>query len=179
MKNQNKQLVTNDILSNALANLDAKQISVLSEKAAYEALEIQKQEVNRDSLEIRSRKEAEDHVATFNELAKEGRVAHEVVTKSSTATGTRTITSRSGTATAKSACFVATSAFEDFDHPTVDELRLWRDDSLRHYKAGQWFITWYYENGETLAKWLDKNPRLKPFVRHSLSRFVSVARAKK
>lgn len=178
-KSENKALVTSDILGNALANLNEEQIKNISVKAAEEALNIQKREVDRDSLEIRSRKEAEDHVDTFNELNKDGKVAHEVITKSTTATGTRTITSRSGTATAKSACFVATSAFEDFDHPTVDELRFWRDDSLKKHKAGQWFITWYYKNGESLALWLDKRPNLKPYIRNTLSAFVAVVRPKK
>lgn len=177
-KNQSKELITRDILNNALANLDEEQVKAISAKAAEEALEIQKKEVDRDSKEIRSRKEAEDHVDTFNELSKEGKVAHEVVTKSATATGTRTITSRSGAATAKSACFVATCAFEDFDHPTVDELRYWRDDCLRKYKVGQWFIAWYYKNGESLASWLNKRPVLKPYVRKALSCFVSAVRPK-
>jgi hypothetical protein len=173
-----KELVTSDILGKALANLNEEQIKTISAKAAEEALNIQKREVDRDSLEIRSRKEAEDHVETFNELHKDGKVAHEVITKSTTATGSRTITSRSGTATAKSACFVATSAFDDFDHPTVDKLRLWRDASLKKYKAGQWFITWYYKNGESIAFWLDKRPNLKPYIRNILSTFVAIVRPK-
>lgn len=174
MENQNKGLITRDILNNALANLDKEQVKAISAKAAEEALSIQKTEIDRDSKEIRSRKEAEDHVDTFNELSKDGRVAHEIVTKSSTATGTRTITSRTGTATAKSACFVATCAFEDVNHPTVDELRFWRDDRLRKYQAGRWFITWYYKNGESLALWLNKRPALKPYVRNILNYFVSI-----
>ncbi|MUH98446.1 hypothetical protein GNP63_18130 [Aliivibrio fischeri] len=174
----NKELITKDILNNALANLDAKQMNALSEKAAQEALQIQKQEVNRDSLEIRSRKEAEDHVDTFNELSKDGRIAHEVVTKSTTATGSRTITSRSGAATAKSACFVATSAFEDNNHSTVDDLRIWRDASLRKHRAGQKFITWYYKNGPQLASWLDNHSQFKPLVRRFLTMFVNVIKNK-
>lgn len=176
MEENNKELVTKDLLNNALSNLDEKQLKAISEKASLEALEIQKQELNRNSLEVRSRKEAEDHVDTFNELSKDGRIAHEVVTKSTTATGTRTITSRSGAATAKSACFVATCAFEDINHSTVDQLRGWRDSSLRKYTLGQKFIVWYYRKGPVMAEWLDRHPKLKPLVRKVLNLFVKLVR---
>ncbi|EJE8676214.1 hypothetical protein M5236_004975 [Vibrio parahaemolyticus] len=174
MEKNKKELATKDILNNALANLDDEQLKAISEKASLEALEIQKQEVNRNSLEIRARKEAEDHVDTFNELSKDGRVAHEIVTKSTTATGSRTITSRSGAATAKSACFVATSAFEDNSHSTVEHLRYWRDNSLCKYAYGQKFIVWYYKEGPKMAQWLDNHPKLKPLVRNVLNTFVQI-----
>ncbi|MCI5137316.1 MAG: hypothetical protein D3922_02605 [Candidatus Electrothrix sp. AR1] len=169
-----KDLATKNILNNALANLDNEQLKAISEKASFEALELQKQEVNRNSLEIRSRKEAEDHVDIFNGLSKNGRVAHEIVTKSTTATGSRTITSRSGAATAKSACFVATCAFEDINHSTVEGLRNWRDSTLRKYTLGQKFILWYYKQGPHMANWLDKHPKLKPVVRKTLNLFVKL-----
>jgi len=173
---KDKQITAKDILNTALQNLDSEQIKVLRTKAAEEALNIHSREMNRDSLEIRSRKEAEDHVATFNDLTKEGRVAHEVVTKSATATGTRTITSRSGTATAKSACFIATSAFNDINHDTVSELRYWRDVSLIKYKYGRAFIKWYYKNGPTMANWLDHHSQFKPLIRSTLNMFVKLIR---
>lgn len=179
MSTNNKDLATQDILNNALSNLDTKQLSALSEKAAEEALKIQAQEIDRNSLELRSRKEAEDHVETFNDLLKDGKISHEVVTKSATATGSRTITSRSGTATVKSACFVATSAFEDINHSTVEELRIWRDSRLRKHAAGQKFIIWYYKKGPELAVWLNKHPKLKPIVRYVLNSFVKLVRIKK
>lgn len=174
--NKDKQLTAEDVINTALQNLNSEQLAALRAKAAEEAINIHITETNRDSLEIRSRKEAEDHVQTFNELTKEGRVAHEVVTKSTTATGTRTITSRSGTATAKSMCFVATSAFNDINHNTVSDLRSWRDNTLRNYKTGRHFIRWYYKNGPSLANWLDRHPQLKPAIRLLLNLFVKLVK---
>lgn len=174
MEQTKKELATKNILNNALANLDNEQLKAISEKASFEALELQKQEANRNSLAIKSRKEAEDHIDTFNELSKDGRVAHEIVTKSTTATGSRTITSRSGAATAKSACFIATCAFEDINHSTVDELRNWRDSTLCKYTLGKKFILWYYKQGPEMANWLDNYPKLKPVVRNALNLFVQL-----
>ena len=66
-------------------------------------------------------------------------------------------------------CFVATAAFNDEDHPTVEALRNWRDNTLAHSKLGRKFISKYYLIGPKLADRLDKNPIFKPVVRSILT----------
>jgi hypothetical protein len=160
-----KRVAPADLLNAPMENLSDQQIRQLSEVAAKEAIELRKRELERDSLEIRSRKEAEDHVQTFNDLDRESRNAHEVITKSKTATGDRTITSRSGAARIKSPCFVATAAFGGDRHSTVANLRKWRDEELIRHTCGRRFVNWYEINGPRAADWLNANASLKPIVR--------------
>jgi hypothetical protein len=162
----NKQLATTDLLTNAMQNLNQSQIELLSEKAAEEALRLQVK--NRDQLmdsEI-ARRETLDHIDAFNNLSKDGRLTRNKMTSvMKTASGYRKIESKSG-----AGCFVATSAFESAEHPTVVNLRLYRDVKLRKSNKGIKFINWYYKNGPHLAKLLDSAPIFKPLVRVTLNR---------
>ncbi len=62
-------------------------------------------------------------------------------------------------------CFVATSAFMTPMAPEVQILRFYRDEYLQKSLVGQKFIQVYYRVSPRFAKFLDKNPRLKPVVR--------------
>ena len=55
-------------------------------------------------------------------------------------------------------CFVATAAYDDYDHPYVKVLRDFRDQTLARTEAGQGFIDWYYENGPGWAAFLRRHP---------------------
>ena len=71
-------------------------------------------------------------------------------------------------------CFVATACFEDIDHPTVGQLRMFRDLHLSNYRLGQVFIEWYYENGPSYACWVSNKPRVKACLRIILSQLVKI-----
>jgi len=77
-----------------------------------------------------------------------------------------------------SSCFVATVAFGDPDCWELHTLRNFRDSSLSKYKMGQAFIRWYYLNGEGLAKWVDKKPRIKRTTKLFLIMFVKYLKKK-
>lgn len=49
-------------------------------------------------------------------------------------------------------CFIATAAFGDIDHPTVQILRRFRDQVLLKLPAGGVFVAAYYRVGPTLAR---------------------------
>jgi hypothetical protein len=56
-------------------------------------------------------------------------------------------------------CFIATAAMGDYNHPTVIDLRLFRDNYLLKKSWGQKFTNWYYTHGPKVAK-LIKHSRL-------------------
>ena len=71
-------------------------------------------------------------------------------------------------------CFVATSAFENQDHPTVDRLRDFRDEVLAESRLGRAFTAAYYGGlGSAAARALDSTPSLKPMVRTGLEKLVA------
>jgi hypothetical protein len=57
----------------------------------------------------------------------------------------------------KGSCFVATAVYNNYDHPVVIDLRMFRDEFLIKKKWGQSFIRWYYMQGPKLAKFISKN----------------------
>jgi hypothetical protein len=66
-------------------------------------------------------------------------------------------------------CFVATVAFGSQDHPTVDTLRIFRDEFLLSVPGGGAFVDAYYTIGPFVAKGLAQFPALHGFVRGLLS----------
>ncbi len=52
----------------------------------------------------------------------------------------------------KSGCFVATACYDDYDHPTVVELRRFRDEYLEASRAGRAFVRWYYNWSPAFAR---------------------------
>lgn len=72
----------------------------------------------------------------------------------------------------KSACFIATSAFNDANAPEVQSLRLFRDRTLSRYRFGRLLVDAYYEASPKLAVFLDNNSYLKRPVRRLLKLFV-------
>lgn len=65
-------------------------------------------------------------------------------------------------------CFIATTAFADEDHPTVQELRLARDEILVRTRSGRRFIDWYYRNGPKMAHVVGSSRILRAMCRGAL-----------
>jgi tetratricopeptide (TPR) repeat protein len=63
--------------------------------------------------------------------------------------------------TKKGACFIATAATGDYNHPAVVELRSFRDNWLLKRKWGINFTKWYYHNGPKAAQVIEKSAILR------------------
>jgi len=59
------------------------------------------------------------------------------------------------------ACFIATAAMGDYDHPAVMDLRMFRDNWLLKRGWGVKFTNWYYTHGPKAARVIDKSTMLK------------------
>ena len=71
-------------------------------------------------------------------------------------------------------CFVATSAFENQDHPAVNSLRQYRDEVLSGNPIGRAFVSAYYGGlGQAGARVLDSVPTLKPVVRTGIEKLIA------
>ena len=55
------------------------------------------------------------------------------------------------------ACFIATAAMGDYDHPVVMDLRLFRDNWLLKRNWGVRFTKWYYTHGPKAAAVIEKS----------------------
>ena len=71
-------------------------------------------------------------------------------------------------------CFVATSAFENQNHPSVEALRRFRDTVMAESLVGRLFTKVYYGGGLGCigAKALDAVPSMKPAVRGTIDWMV-------
>jgi len=72
----------------------------------------------------------------------------------------------------KGRCFVATSAFASSEAPEVLQLRAWRDEVLAKTIAGQALIVFYESFSPPFARWLDRNPQVKPAIQRLLRAFL-------
>ncbi len=78
------------------------------------------------------------------------------------------------TITVEGGCFIATCVYENFDHPNVVYLRLFRDLELARYGFGRRFIAFYYAKGPILARRLAPHPRAKAMIRALLGSFITL-----
>lgn len=74
----------------------------------------------------------------------------------------------------KSQCFVATAAFDSEDHPIVDKLRVIRDSRLSKSRSGRRFIQFYYLNGPSLARLVNRFPSTKPVIKIILTAIAKI-----
>lgn len=58
-------------------------------------------------------------------------------------------------------CFVASAIYRDSRHPSVNELKMFRDHILTRFYYGNKFINWYYRSGPRLALIVNKHPWLR------------------
>ena len=63
-----------------------------------------------------------------------------------------------------SGCFIATAAAGDYNHPSVLQLRYFRDDFLNNYVIGRLFIQFYYRNSPPIADYISSRPIIKKMV---------------
>jgi hypothetical protein len=68
----------------------------------------------------------------------------------------------------KGACFIATAAMGDYNHPVVVELRIFRDEWLLKRKWGVSFTNWYYTHGPKAASIIEKSTILKKITYYSI-----------
>lgn len=61
----------------------------------------------------------------------------------------------------KKACFIATAAMGDYNHPVVVDLRKFRDECLLKRSWGISFTNWYYKHGPKAASIIEKSTILK------------------
>ena len=69
-------------------------------------------------------------------------------------------------------CFIATAAFGSYNHPTVKELRLFRDQFLALLPFGNSIISAYYSAGPSMAAVINHHSELKSIVVSALSLFA-------
>ena len=61
-------------------------------------------------------------------------------------------------------CFIATAATHEHSEQ-VTQLRRFRDDVLREYRAGRWFIECYYRLSPPVARWIEREDYRRRIVR--------------
>jgi hypothetical protein len=61
----------------------------------------------------------------------------------------------------KGPCFIATATMGSYDHPTVLELRIFRDELLMPKKWGRAFVSFYYQYGPIPARFIENSQVLK------------------
>ena len=75
-----------------------------------------------------------------------------------------------------SSCFVATVCFGNPNHPTVEELRDFREQVLKTSFIGRCFIKVYYVVGPYLANGITFFPVIHSTIRQSLRSFLWISR---
>jgi hypothetical protein len=72
----------------------------------------------------------------------------------------------------KKFCAVATWAFASENAPEVRALRKFRDERLSRSAAGRGFVRWYYRNGASVVRVLDRLPGAKSLTRTGVRLFT-------
>lgn len=165
-------LQAGQIINHSLANLTPEQLQNLTGKAAEEALRLEVKAREQEQDYRVGRRAIADHVDSFEMLSKEGGLTRQTMrSEVNTGAGKMTIESKSG-----AACFVATAAYGDANHPDVILLRTFRDNVLVHHLMGRVFIRWYWATGPHLAKVVGRIPTLKHISRWILVHIVAALR---
>lgn len=72
------------------------------------------------------------------------------------------------------ACYIATLAYEDINHPKVEYLRNYRDNSLSKTLLGKEFIKFYYRRSPSLVSKLKPFKKLHLFIKYCLNTFIYI-----
>jgi len=72
-------------------------------------------------------------------------------------------------------CFIATTAYGDYNHPNVQLLRKFRDRYLLTTSFGRMFVDMYYRHSPTLAKFAVNRKSLKALIRFNLMPIVGLS----
>ena len=161
-------LKAGSLIGQAVTRLSKEQADNLMVKAGEEALRLEGKQHGLNIEYVHGKKALEDHIDAFAMLEKNGRLTRQRVTTEIKSGNTRMhIESKSG-----GTCFVATAAYQDAEHPDVEYLRGFRDQTLVRYNAGRSFIDWYWKVGPRLASFVNRHPSLRPLARRSISLIV-------
>lgn len=87
-----------------------------------------------------------------------------------------TLTKNVASKKAKDACYVATMAYGNYDHPQVTELRKFRDESLSKTVYGRFFIKFYYKYSPLLVEKLKDQPKINELIRTFLDQLIKSIR---
>ncbi|MCL1471819.1 CFI-box-CTERM domain-containing protein [Argonema antarcticum] len=72
----------------------------------------------------------------------------------------------------KPGCFIATAAYSTSTHPDLDTFRNFRDEKLLTNPVGKRLVNFYYQISPSIAKYVEKRPAIKSFLRHQLERLA-------
>lgn len=73
-----------------------------------------------------------------------------------------------------SGCFIATAATGSYNHPTVLELRRFRDETLQRYELGKKFIQFYYKYSPSIAYYIKDKYVLRKLIYYVFIKPLSV-----
>lgn len=76
-------------------------------------------------------------------------------------TGLQNTAAKASSSGKSGGCFIATAAMGNYDHPTVVELRFFRDNWLLKRQWGINFTNWYYQHGPKAASVIEKSTVLR------------------
>jgi len=76
-------------------------------------------------------------------------------------TGLQNTVAKASSSGKSGGCFIATAAMGNYDHPTVVELRFFRDNWLLKRQWGINFTNWYYQHGPKAASVIEKSTVLR------------------
>ena len=174
-KLHNSGLEAGSLITQSVASLDAEQVAELRKRAAEEALRLEVKQREQNIDYVAGKKAAEDHIETFDNLDKRGKLNRQVVrSEINTGAGRMNIESKSG-----ATCFVASTAFGDPNHPDVVYLRRFRDEWLSKRHLGRIFISFYWKLGPKLARMIEPSPRIKRMAKRMIQALVlHIKRAK-
>ncbi len=80
--------------------------------------------------------------------------------------------------TAKSgACYIATMAYGNYDHPQVMVLRKFRDEVLTKSQFGKWFIKTYYHYSPKMVAKMKNKKVLNTLIRKGLNQFIRLIKS--
>lgn len=85
----------------------------------------------------------------------------------------RSYSSSSSSSSSSGGCYIATMAYGDYDHPQVQILRKFRDESLATSIFGRSFIRFYYATSPHLVRLLKNNERINQLIRNLLDKLVN------
>ena len=86
---------------------------------------------------------------------------------------TRSYSSSSSNSSSSGGCYIATMAYGDYDHPQVQILRKFRDETLATSKFGRSFIRFYYATSPHLVKLLKNHERINQLIRNLLDKIIN------
>lgn len=147
-------------------------------KAVYDAAKfLNELTVNINKIDAETKARFSKNLQVINKMKSD---IDAVETKIQRQTNTTSYSSRQSSSSSQSssdgACYVATMAYGDYDHPQVMELRKFRDDILKQSSLGRKFIAFYYRNSPKLVEKLKDHNRINKAIRKMLDLFVNIVK---